>query len=398
MLKLLCLLGLAALAEAAGPACTFVANCDCKPPHPPPSRSHARDPPLICAPSPADAQGGRDSAPATTKEECCSACQASAKTGCAAGVWDGKTCWFKTAKEVSGGCQHSSRSKFACLTALAPKPPTPPPPPSPAELALVKQYTTQKNETCAKVLAKLPTLDSSEEAAFMKAYANLATNGSDTGPVVAAAEKLLDSADMKKFLSAADSFTAGGLDADMVLCAVMSDATPAGLAHFAAKTAANEKQVTALLTDFTMMRDMLVAGGAVSSENGKGSNPDGPYPAGAKFADALGIYNNITKASAALSSLAATADTLWDDRSPANILKRLALGTALQHAVPIHQRYADPLDPSTFFIDPVERYLHYETAYKAGDLDPAFEVLTAFEIRHTTNSDAMHQDLTWMRE
>ena len=29
---------------------------------------------------------------------------------------------------------------------------------------------------------------------------------------------------------------------------------------------------------------------------------------------------------------------------------------------------------------------HYEKAYKAGDLDPDFEVLTAFEARRTTNS------------
>ena len=30
--------------------------------------------------------------------------------------------------------------------------------------------------------------------------------------------------------------------------------------------------------------------------------------------------------------------------------------------------------------------------------DPAFEVLTAFEMRHVANSDAVHADLTWMRE
>jgi hypothetical protein len=36
------------------------------------------------------------------------------------------------------------------------------------------------------------------------------------------------------------------------------------------------------------------------------------------------------------------------------------LGTALQHSVPIGRRYANPLDPSTKFIDPVERYMDYE--------------------------------------
>jgi hypothetical protein len=44
--------------------------------------------------------------------------------------------------------------------------------------------------------------------------------------------------------------------------------------------------------------------------------------------EAMGIYLNITKASAVLRSPAArnatvTADAAWDDRSPANILKRV---------------------------------------------------------------------------
>ena len=49
-------------------------------------------------------------------------------------------------------------------------------------------------------------------------------------------------------------------------------------------------------------------------------------------------------------------------------------------------------------IDPVARYLHYERAYLAGDLDPAFEVLTAFELRHVTSSPALDSELAWLRE
>ena len=175
----------------------------------------------------ADAKGGRDSAAVTTKEACCTACEGHAD--CAAGVFDGKTCWFKTAKEVAGGCQHSSRSKFACVTP-GHGPPAPPPPPSAHQLALEKQYTDQKNATCTKVRAKLPQLDSSAQAAFMAAYANLAKNKSDTAPVLAAAQTLLDAADVKAFLSNPDSWVAGGLDADLAICTIMSDATPRGLA------------------------------------------------------------------------------------------------------------------------------------------------------------------------
>ena len=46
-------------------------------------------------------KGSRESAPATTQAACCTLC--SDRPGCAAGVFDGKTCWFKTAAAVKGG-------------------------------------------------------------------------------------------------------------------------------------------------------------------------------------------------------------------------------------------------------------------------------------------------------
>jgi hypothetical protein len=52
-----------------GAACTFKANCD-----------YGKD--------------SRDFAKATTKEQCCSLCEA--RSGCGAGVFDGTSCWFKT--------------------------------------------------------------------------------------------------------------------------------------------------------------------------------------------------------------------------------------------------------------------------------------------------------------
>ena len=100
-------------------------------------------------------------------------------------------------------------------------------------------------------------------------------------------------------------------------------------------SAGNEALITKLLADFMLMRDMLVAGGAVSSETEKGSDT-----AGWKYGQAMGIYTNITKASAVLRASitdSAAPDAFWDDRSQGNILKRVALGTALEHAVPIHQ-------------------------------------------------------------
>lgn len=55
-------------------------------------------------------------------------------------------------------------------------------------------------------------------------------------------------------------------------------------------------------------------------------------------------------------------------------------------------------DINDTIVDPVERYLYYEKTYKAGDLDPAFEVLTAFESKHTVNSHSTNEDMTWFRD
>ena len=82
---------------------------------------------------------------------------------------------------------------------------------------------------------------------------------------------------------------------------------------------------------------------------------------------------------------AATTDPLpWDDRSQTkeSVLHRAAIATACEHAVPINIRFTQTStppwgprsDPAVHVIDPVARYMHYEKAYLAGDLDPAFEV------------------------
>lgn len=269
---------------------------------------------------------------------------------------------------------------------------------------LEQQYEKLKNETCAEVAKQVPALDAADVAEFMKLYQNF-TGGTPAqeAPLFEAAAKILDTDSVQKFLSLPDSFD-GGLDALMVKCAVLVDATPTGLALFAQAGTTEQGLVTQLLGDSILMRDMLVAGGAASSEEDKGSDETG-----AAYGQAMAIYSKIKQASHFVES-SAPADPYWDDRSQGNILKRAALGTALMHAVPIHHKYAEtdcdeaydwcpPGENNTeVFVDPVARYLHYEQAYHAGDLDPAFEVLTAWECRHTTNSPAWNEDLEWFRK
>lgn len=267
------------------------------------------------------------------------------------------------------------------------------------------------NATCSKVASQAPTPDAGDLAEFMKLYQAFQGGSADESPVVAAAQKVLQAPAMAAFLSRPDSFTGDGLDASMVLCAVLTDGTPTALAEFAYLSAANEALVQKLLADPVLMRDMLVAGGPTSSETDKG-NP-GPK----RYGEAMLIYEQIVAASHVLSDATlagdanADADAPWDDRSQDSILKRFALGTALEHAVPIHLHYAHkdcdeaydwcptpPADANVTMVDPVARYLHYEAAYRAGDLDPAFEVLTVFETKHVGNSPASDEDLEWVRQ
>lgn len=279
-------------------------------------------------------------------------------------------------------------------------PPTPPPTYDPVMMRLIKKYETEKNASCAQVLPHVPPLNPADTAAFMTAYQSFKGNTSEA-PVLAAARKLL-TPELDAFLSLPDSFTAPeGLDAAMVKCALMSKAekgTIGGrssnsdwhlLAAFAAQGAVQEALVDQLLGDPVLMRDMLVAGGPAA-----GGTDSGHY------GEAMAIYTSLINASSVLqaaTSAASPAGELWDDRSPANVLKRLAIGVALALAVPIEHRYAKDLPNASQFVDPVARYLHFEKHYLAGDLDPAFPVLTAFEIAHAMDSDATEDDMNWLR-
>jgi len=115
------------------------------------------------------------------------------------------------------------------------------------------------------------------------------------------------------------------------------------------------------------MKQMLEAGGAREG----------------KYGQAMRIYTDIQKASS---------------RAREGILQRLALGIALEHAVPIPQRNAVAKPEAPTVVDPVKRYLHYEKAYLDGELDPAFPHMTAWECRYIANSDAPDHVLAWGRQ
>jgi hypothetical protein len=222
--------------------------------------------------------------------------------------------------------------------------------------------------------------------------------------VLAAAQKLITPA-LEAFLSLPDSFDAAdGLDATMVKCAVMVAAArgspePRGdgtlttnmLAEFAVQGAAEEALVDKLLGDVPLMRDMLVAGGAAKG----------------RYGEAMAIHTKLLEGSGTLRDAAAAAPPAgapWDDRSPAGILKRLAVGVAVGLATPLEIRFASSLagcnvteKSPACYVDPVARYAHFAKYYARGDLDPAFPALTAFELSHTVDADSVDEDMVWLR-
>lgn len=157
------------------------------------------------------------------------------------------------------------------------------------------------------------------------------------------------------------------LDAKLIKAALLASATPQGLAGFAQLGQAQAALVEKLLADPALMKQMLEAGGAKFSQYGR----------------AMEIYTAIQQVS---------------PKAKEGVLQRLALATSLEHAKPIAQGNAQDEINAPATVDPVKRYLHYEKAYLAGELDPAFKDFSVWEYRMVVNCNAPDQILAWGRE
>ncbi len=172
----------------------------------------------------------------------------------------------------------------------------------------------------------------------------------------------------KLLLSAAEPLLASDkLDAKLVTAAVLANATPRGLAEFALQGTEQAALVEKLLANVPLMKAMLAA--------------DGPEKS--NYGPAMQIYTAIQKASS---------------RAKEGHFQRLAIATSLEHAVPIAQSNPKEAVNAPAVVDPVQRYLHFEKASLAGELDPAFKDLSAWEYRNVVNGDESDETLTWGRE
>ncbi len=246
-----------------------------------------------------------------------------------------------------------------------------------AEAALKSATTDAQREAANKDLAKwqadkeagLKALAERQEVLDKaKADEPQLTKANDAAKAALAAASAAEMSAVKALLADVDAVVANDkLDAKLVRCVVLSEATPRALAEFAQQGAAQRALVEKLLGDEKLMRDMLVAGGA----------------SGGKYGRAMEILAAIQQASA---------------KARDGALQRLALATALEHAVPIAQSNAQTQTGAPATVDPVKRYQHYEKAFLAGELDAAFADFSVWEYRMVVECDAPDEILSWGRE
>ncbi len=246
-----------------------------------------------------------------------------------------------------------------------------------AQAALKKATTNAEREAATKDLAKWQANKEDgiralkeRQAAWDKAKVDepRLIQANQAAQAALAAARADELAAVKALLADLDPLLSSDrLDATLVKAAVLAEATPKGLAAFAQEGAAQRALVEALLADETLMKSMLVAGGA----------------SGGRYGPAMRIYTAIRQAS---------------PRSGEGALHRLALATGLEHAVPVAQSNPAAQTNGPAFVDPVKRYLHYEKAYLDGELDPAFKDFSTWEYRMVVDCDAPDGILAWGRE
>ena len=157
------------------------------------------------------------------------------------------------------------------------------------------------------------------------------------------------------------------LDGKLARFVALTEATPRGLAEYAQQGKEQEKLTESLLADGKLLVQMAVADGA----------KDG------KYGQAMEIYTAVQKAS---------------KKAEDGVLQRLALAVSLELAVPRAQRNATALTDAPATVDPAKRYLSYEKAFLAGELDPAFKGLAAWDLRMVVNGEEPDEISAWGRE
>ena len=248
---------------------------------------------------------------------------------------------------------------------------------------LLTQYTDELSSLNSEIAAALPTIQPDKKQAFLDARSALANLKAPTEEADAVAnakyEKAKEQAAADALLKArsnlkdVDKFLASdSLDPKLLKAAIIRNATPQGLAEFAQQGPAEEKLLEQLFADEALMRQILNAGGANGGEYG----------------EAMQVYTAILAKSERA-------------REVGSIFQRLALGTAIHMPWLLDKEKGgvhNIVYRTQTTVDQVDRYLHYEKAYLAGELDPAFKDMNTWECRFITDDPYSDEDLAWTRK
>ena len=244
-------------------------------------------------------------------------------------------------------------------------------------------YGDMLEQLSEEVVASLPDIDTGKRMAFEEArsvVSSLTAPGENAGPKEHLEFQKRKSEAEARVLEAARAMisecegvlSSGALDSKLIKVAILRHGTPEGLAEFAQQGDEERALLDRLLSDESLMRQMAMAGGANGGEYG----------------EAMQVYTAILDAS--------------DHAKQPGILQCLALGTAL-HQPWLEGKKRGSINGIVFTDNEnpdgqVARYLHYEKAFLAGELDPAFKDFNAWECRFITNDPYTNEELAWGRQ
>ncbi len=171
-----------------------------------------------------------------------------------------------------------------------------------------------------------------------------------------------------KGLGLGDALTSDKLDAKLAAHKVMAHATPHGLAAYTQQGSAQKQLIDDMLNDGGLLVEMAVADGA----------------RGANYGKAMEILDAILK----VSPKAGNHD----------VLGKLAVAIALEHALPHKQRNAVGDTEAPTVVDPLKRYVAYEKAFLGKELDPCFDDLTTWDMRFVVNGEEPDHIAAWGRQ
>ena len=219
---------------------------------------------------------------------------------------------------------------------------------------LLEKYTKMLDELSGEVKKSLPAVDEAKKSAFMAARAEWnALKAPEEGAspkeqndykeaVTNIEAKSIETA--RALLADLDGFLGSEkLDASLMKIAIITHATPHGLAEFAQAGAEQEKIINDLFANQALMKQILEAGGAN----------------GGAYGQAMQIYAAIQKKSER-------------SREVGSVFQRLALATS------IHTPWKIDSDKTGIYgvihstelrSDQVERYMYYEKCFLEGELD-----------------------------